>query len=168
MRKEIRSHFESKKNWLIVSDSNDDQANSFYNKINQVSKSFGITIPSIQDIKFERYNLKTRDKDEIMEFIKEIPNVERMDLVIVILSDRTQDHYKYIKRLLNERLGIPSQIVRSNNFSKDLSYFSNIVLQINVKLGGESYHLNFDNKELTQIVILYIFNFNIADDDCWI
>ena len=75
MRKEIRSPFESKKNWLIVSDRNDDQANNFYNKINQVSKTFGITIPSNQDIKFERYNLKTRDKDEIMEFIKEIPNV---------------------------------------------------------------------------------------------
>jgi hypothetical protein len=139
--------------WLIVTNRERDESNFFRNELEKASKTFQIPLCNCR---IEKYSLgNNRNKDFIMDFIKHIPNIKDYRLVIVILCNRTHDQYKYIKKFLNSELGLPSQVVRSDRFNKGLSYFSKVILQINAKLGGESYNIYFNNEDLKEIVIYF-------------
>ena len=142
MRNPIKISHQTRSDWLIVTNGEKDESNFFYKSLVDASKAFQIPV---NPPKYEKYYLNgNRDKYFITDFIKKIPNVEKYELVIVILCNRTHDQYKYIKEIINSKIGIPSQVVRSDRFSKGMSYFSKVILQINVKLGGENYNIHLN------------------------
>ena len=69
MKKAIILPYKPNGNWLIISNRNDDQSKFFYENIREASKTFEIEIPPLQYTQLEKYDLKGRNKDEIMEYL---------------------------------------------------------------------------------------------------
>jgi hypothetical protein len=76
---------------------------------------------------------------------------ENLQIVLIILDRFTEKCYKPIKQFINCEIGIPSQVVKCENLSKNLSYFTNVLNQMVIKMGKRLFTIEF-NKELTKIV----------------
>ena len=63
-------------------------------------------------------------------------------MIVIILDRNEKKYYNQIKNKLMTKFGIPSQVVVKQNLMKNLSYFTNVLLQMNVKLQGELFHIN--------------------------
>jgi len=88
------------------------------------------------------------------EFLKNNPNVNlTKDLFAIVLLDH-QSHYEAVKKSLCE-YGVLSQIILKNTARKSqLSSFSNILKQMNTKVGGESLKLKWPKSMTEQLVMV--------------
>lgn len=78
-------------------------------------------------------------------------NKGQFQIIFIILDRFTEKCYKDIKKYINEELGIPSQVVKCENLSKNLSYFTNVLNQMIIKMGKRLFTINFAS-ELSKIV----------------
>ncbi len=76
-----------------------------------------------------------------LEEIDKIRNLKDYSIIVIILSRNEKQFYKYIKNKVMSQYGIPSQVVLRENFSKNLSYFTNVLNQMNNKVGGELFKI---------------------------
>lgn len=79
-----------------------------------------------------------------------------LQIVLIILDRFTEKSYKEIKKYINCEIGIPSQVVKCENLSKNLSYFTNVLNQMIIKMGKRLFTIQF-NPELSKIVRKIIF-----------
>lgn len=124
--------------WLLFfnqSYSNDSQ--KFISSMQVCCKSFGITVE--QPICHQH---RCRNDKEIINEFSKISGLNEYMIIVVIISQREKGLYKSIKNALVTFYGLPSQVVQKEKFTKGLSYFSNVLLQMNTKLSGELFHLN--------------------------
>ena len=131
---------------LYYSDKNFEDAKKLVNSFKSCSKGIGILI---DDPKFVSHRWK--QEEECLEGLDNIKNLRAYQIIVIILNKNEKTFYKEIKNLLKSKYGIASQVVLKDNLSKNLSYFTNVLLQMNYKLSGElfvisSLHKNFRDK----------------------
>lgn len=78
-----------------------------------------------------------RYEEDFVNELNRIENIRSYSIIVIILSRGEKTLYKEIKKQITSNFGIPSQVVIRENFQKGLSYFTNVILQMNYKIGGE-------------------------------
>ena len=104
------------------------------------SKNLGVNIE-----KPEIKHFDVRNAGQFVDGLKTIDLNSGKKIVLICLNKRTSNFYPAIKKYLYENVGIPSQVMNVDK-STNLSYFSNVLSQMNVKVGGELYHININDK----------------------
>lgn len=126
--------------WLCIYEKDSySLAESLYTTMQKASPKLQISISEPEWL--ELSNLNSRD---VQQFLKGTASAQ-FQFVLVLLSDRRQ--YVQIKKLLEVDLGITSQFVHLT--PKKVSSFSiasNIIKQINLKIGGELYKVDLPNE----------------------
>jgi hypothetical protein len=104
-------------------------------------------------IKLGKSELIKMTSEEPNDWIKEISAryVKPFNLVLILLDDyfKYKGMYDPLKAHSLETKGYPTQILLTNclnNSRRKLSIVSNILLQVNTKLGGVSYKIDFSNE----------------------
>jgi hypothetical protein len=86
---------------------------------------------------------KCRDCQEYLDEIDKIKNLKDYSIIVFILSWNEKQYYKYIKNKVMSQYCIPSQVLLKENLNKKkLSYFTNVLLQMNYKIGGELFKIS--------------------------
>ena len=129
-----------KNSWIcITSKNNYDIALKMCRKLVESSKNYGIEIevPSIKEID-ARYS---------KDFIDELTYLKLQDykIIVFVLTKYIENFYNDIKNYVNLNLNKPCQCMRSINFSKNYSYYGNVLLQMQNKLGSELFYINLDD-----------------------
>ncbi|MCQ2819310.1 MAG: hypothetical protein MJ252_18760 [archaeon] len=132
-----------RQDWICISACEDykssmNDAKVMLGNLNKACRNLGIYIEEPEIIALNR----TTTKDQLLEQIRKI-NMENKKLIFFILSRFNKKFYGDIKRMLCCEMGIPSQMVCNMNRSQNLSYYSNVLNQINVKCGGSLYGIEF-------------------------
>lgn len=139
-------------NWLCVyHKDNFDDANLMLDSLKRASKSYDIKVADPEWL--EMNSLKAKDwKDNVEDYIKE----KKYDIVVFILDKYLENLYKDIKSHSLTYMGYRSQVIKPESLHKNaMSVASKILLQINYKLGGCSYKVNFP-KEITSQNLMII------------
>ena len=144
---------------MYYSDKNYHDAKKLVNSFKLCSKGIGIFV---DDPKFFSY--KWKREEECLEGLDNIKNLKAYQIIVIILNKYEKTFYKEIKNLLNSKYGIPSQVVLKENLYKNLSYFTNVLLQMNYKLRGELFVITSLYKTFKEKVI----NLLNKEYDCWI
>ena len=79
-------------------------------------------------------------------FISEMENMNlnsELKLILIILDRFSDSYYKNIKKYLITKVGTPSQVMKVENLSKNLSYFTNLLVQMIVKMDGQLFKIKF-------------------------
>ncbi len=129
----------TKLNWkIIVDEKNSSSANQFFDSLSRCSARMGVIVerPIIEKI-------TSRSVEGVINEMRNMRLNNELKIIVVLLSNFSQSHYNQIKTYLNTEVGTPSQVVKIENLSKNLSYFSNILMQIMVKMGGRLFKINF-------------------------
>jgi aubergine len=132
-------------NWLCVyHKENYNDANFIYDSLQKASASYGIKVGEPEWV--EMNSLKADDwKTEVEDYIKKT----KYDMVVFILDKYLDNLYKEIKKHSLTNAGYRSQVIKTESLQKNaMSVASKIILQINYKLGGCTYKVNF-NKDIT-------------------
>jgi hypothetical protein len=87
-----------------------------------------------------------KEDDFICELKLYEDELRNKQIVLIILDKYSVSYYAQIKNYLNTKLGIASQCMRVENKSKNLSYYSNVVNQMVVKIKGELYNIEISPK----------------------
>lgn len=147
----------TRRNWkIIVDDKNLTAANQLYENLCKCSGRMGI---SLERPEIERVSARSAEG-----FINEMKNMKlnnELRIVVIILNRFSESHYKQIKYYLNTEVGTPSQVVKAENLSKNLSYFTNVLCQMIVKMGGRLFKINFNDqlyKKVNNKLILILLN----------
>ena len=80
-----------------------------------------------------------------------------LQMLLIILDRHTERSYKEIKRYINSEVGIPSQVVKCENLSKNLSYFTNVLNQMIIKMGKRLFSISFDQNLYKVVRRLFLF-----------
>ena len=83
-------------------------------------------------------------------------------IILIILDNSSERSYREIKRYINTEVGTPSQVVKCEKLNSNLSYFTNVLNQMIIKMGSRLFSIDF-NKNLKNKVIKnlkYFHNFN--------
>ena len=133
----------SQSNWICVtSRANYDNAEQMIMSLKRASKELGVIIDT------PKFKGISAHKEE--DFISELKSYENelknKQIVLIILDKYSASYYAQIKNYLNTKLGVASQCMRVENKSKNLSYYSNVVNQMVVKIKGELYNIEISPK----------------------
>jgi hypothetical protein len=96
---------------------------------------------SIERPQIER--VTSRSAEGVINEMRNMKLNGELKIVVIILNRFSETHYKQIKYYLNTEVGTPSQVVKMENLSKNLSYFTNVLCQMIVKMGGRLFQINF-------------------------
>ena len=130
-----------KNSWIcITSKNNYRDAKTMCIKLIDSSKTYGIEIelPSIKEID-ARYS---RDFIDELNYL----NLQNYKIIVFVLTKYTENFYNDIKNYVNLHLKKPCQCMRSFNCGKSLSYYGNVLIQMQNKLGSELFYINLDNQ----------------------
>jgi hypothetical protein len=124
-------------NWIILCNNrNIEDAEKMITSFRTCGRGLGITV---EDPKIIEH--RCRREEDFLEEIDKIRNLKDYSIIVIILSRNEKQFYKYIKNKVMSQYGIPSQVVLRENFSKNLSYFTNVLNQMNNKVGGELFKI---------------------------
>nr|AID23631.1 piwi-1 [Hofstenia miamia] len=137
--------------FLYIYSSRDAQnANEFYKHLVNVGRPLGIQFGNCQKLELQQAYAKN--------ILQEINNniTPRTNMVFVILPDQNSARYVAIKnRLCVENRPIPSQCVTSRVISRPKgiqSVATKVMLQVNVKLGGDIWYIDFPKRTQKMMV----------------
>ena len=134
-------------NWLCFYEkSNYDDAESLYNNLEKASKAYGLKIGDPEWVEMQNKSSPTDWKETADEYFG--PGKEReFDFVVFLLGKNDNKLYPELKKHSLCTSGYVSQVVKARSMQKKgvLSVCSKILLQLNAKLRGVSYEVNFDN-----------------------
>ena len=82
-------------------------------------------------------------------------NKNNWKIIVVVLENSSKKCYPDIKEFIDKELAIPSQMLKKENDKKGLSFYSNIIKQMVVKVGGELFNIIL-HKNLNSDVIYYL------------
>jgi hypothetical protein len=124
-------------NWIIFCNNrNIGDAEKIVTSFKTCGKGLGI---SVEDPKI--FSHKCRSEDDYEEEIDRIKNLKHYSIIVIILNRNEKHYYKCIKNIITSKYGILSQVVIRENLIKNLSYFTNVLLQMNYKVGGELFQI---------------------------
>ena len=106
------------------------------------AKNLGIKI-----VKPEIKLIEAKNGNQFVEQLRKINFNDEKKIALICLNNQTSSYYPMIKKYLYEQIGIPTQVInmdKSKN-QRGLSYFSNVLNQMNVKVGGELYNININD-----------------------
>jgi hypothetical protein len=121
---------------IIVSQKNRSYAKQVVEKFQNCCKRMGIRV--------DEPSIEVFHSNEIAEEISRMNFNRNVQLLLIILDRRSEKSYKDIKNFINSKLGIPSQVVKCENLNKNLSYFSNVLNQMVIKMGKRLFTISFD------------------------
>jgi hypothetical protein len=130
------------KNWCVISSSsNGETARLMSKKLDECSGNMGV---KVGEPVFLEKNL--RNQEDWIEFIRSLDLPEKITKfglrVGVIILDRNSKHYyPAIKNLICTSIGLPTQVMLKENSTKNLSYYSGVLNQIQVKIGGRLFSI---------------------------
>ena len=134
-------------NWLCFYEkSNYDDAESLYKNLDKASKAYGLKIGDPEWVEMQNKSSPTDWKETADEYFG--PGKEReFDFVVFLLGKNDNKLYPELKKHSLCTSGYVSQVVKARSMQKKgvLSVCSKILLQLNAKLRGVSYKVNFDN-----------------------
>ena len=134
-------------NWLCFYEkSNYGDAESLYNNLEKASKAYGLKIGEPEWVEMQNKSSPTDWKETADEYFG--PGKEReFDFVVFLLGKNDNKLYPELKKHSLCTSGYVSQVVKARSMQKKgvLSVCSKILLQLNAKLRGVSYKVNFDN-----------------------
>ena len=134
-------------NWLCFYEkSNYDDAESLYKNLEKASKAYGLKIGEPEWVEMQNKSSPTDWKETADEYFG--PGKEReFDFVVFLLGKNDNKLYPELKKHSLCTSGYVSQVVKARSMQKKgvLSVCSKILLQLNAKLRGVSYKVNFDN-----------------------
>jgi len=122
---------------------NTDSKNKLSKLMKNAAKSY--------DIKFGRSEFHIMTSEDPKEWMKEILKAEKsknFNIIIILIDEYFQGKglYDSLKSFCQEEQGVISQFICTRNLEKNaMSVVSNILIQINSKIGGVSYKVNFDS-----------------------
>jgi hypothetical protein len=139
---------------ILVNQKNKSYANQVVENFRKCSRRMGINIgdPSIECF-------SANNAEGIINEISRFNLNDNLKIIFIILDRFTEKCYKPIKKFINCEIGIPSQVVRCENLSKNLSYFTNVLNQMIIKMGKRLFTIEF-NRELSKIVRKILNNLN--------
>lgn len=122
-------------------------ANQFVDSLSRCCGRIGVRVEKPE---IERVNSRNADG-----FVNEMRNMHlnsHLKIILIILDKFSENNYKKIKTYLNTEVGTPSQVVKAENLSKNLSYFTNVLVQMVVKMGGILFKINMTNNLYTSVI----------------
>ena len=131
--------------WIcIYNKENYDSAGLLFETMTKAAKTFGITVKEPEWIETKTFDAR----DWIKEVESYLSKKKTIKMVVFLLSKKTKRLYKDIKTNSLVSKGYLSQVILRENLSdkKCMSVCSNLVKQINFKLGGFLYKINFDKQ----------------------
>jgi hypothetical protein len=131
------------KDWLFLYEKhNYNDAENFWNNLQKASKGYGI---SISEPEWVEMNDGTYNSFDWTETVNDYRKKFQYQFVLFFL-DRNDKIYKDLKKHSLTEKGYISQVVKVFSVKKNtLSVCSKILIQLNNKLGGETYKVNFGN-----------------------
>ena len=139
---------------MLYNERNSNEAEKLISSLKACSRGVGIILEDPKKISH-----KCRREDDFLEELDYINNLLNYKIIVIILNRNEKTFYKEIKNKIMTKFGIASQVVLKENLSKNLSYFTNVLLQMNYKLGCELYHIsdlpNFREKVNKNIILEY-------------
>jgi len=134
------------KNWvLIVTDRDQTGVKDLISSMKKVAAPLGMNVsdPNIKTIKDNR-------KDTYINAISDAMKKGSWDLVMVILANNNVDTYAAVKHKLSVLEAQPSQCFLSKNLKNKglMSIATQVIIQINAKLGGEPWGVKIPVKGL--------------------
>jgi len=139
----------TRRNWkIIVDERNQSSANQLYDNLCKCSGRMGISLerPEIEKV-------SARSAEGVIGELRNMKLNNDLKMIVIILNRSSESHYKQIKYYLNTEVGTPSQVVKMENLSKNLSYFTNVLCQIMVKMGGRLFKINFMRNLYNEVII---------------
>ena len=117
----------------------------FFELVKQSASGYGIIIGKKDYRSLNTENINTWKKE-----IEKCGQSGKYNIIIIMLDDYLNKIglYDELKLFSNEKKGIITQFVLTNSFSKKngMSVVSNILIQMNIKIGGISYKVDFDKQ----------------------
>ena len=129
------------KNWLFLYEQhNYNDAEYFWNNLQKASKGYGILINEPEWVEMENYSNYYEDwTGTVNDYMKKF----KYQFVLFFL-DRKDFLYKDLKIHSLSEKGYVSQVVKTFSIRKNImSVCSKILIQLNNKLGGETYRVDF-------------------------
>ena len=133
------------KNWLFLYEQhNYKDAENFWNNLQKASKGYGILINAPEWVEMENYSNYYEDWTETVNYYLEKFKYQ----FVLFFLDRKDFLYKDLKKHSLSEKGYVSQVVKTFSIRKNImSVCSKILIQLNNKLGGETYRV-----ELSEII----------------
>jgi aubergine-like protein len=139
-------------NWVLISSvKTGAQAAEFSRVIQQVGKPFGIEVAKPKEV-----GLQNDSAGGFVQAIKENYVHGQTQLVVCILPDQRKERYDAIKKYCVSEQGIVSQCVLSKTIAKEkvvMSACTKIIMQMNVKLGGQLWAVEIPMKNAMTVGI---------------
>jgi hypothetical protein len=131
------------RNWLFLYEKhNYNDAENFWNNLLKASKGYGIRISEPEWVEM---NDRSNNSLDWTETVNDYMKKDKYQFVLFFL-DRNDFLYKDLKKHSLTQKGYISQVVKTFSIRKNtLSVCSKILIQLNNKLGGQSYKVNFGN-----------------------
>lgn len=123
---------------VLVHEKNRDRVNTIVENFRKCSRRLGINIgnPIVETFQ------GNSTQGIIGEFSHMRLNND-LRIILIILDKYSEKSYKEIKRYINCEVGTPSQVVRCENLTKNLSYFTNVLTQMIIKMGSRLFSIEF-------------------------
>ena len=138
--------------WVVISSrQNQPTAEDMVRSLQRCSEQLGI---SVEKPKFLSHN--ARYGQDLVDFLSE-QDLTKYKMVMTVVDKNTEKMYGDYKKFLCSKIGVLSQNVRKDNASKNLSYFSNVLSQMNAKMGGELYKIGIDENLQKNVSIVIKF-----------
>ena len=127
--------------WLFLYEKhNYNDADNFWNNLQKASKGYGI---KISEPEWVEMNDKSNNAEDWTETVNDYMKKNKYQFVLFFL-DRNDFIYKNLKKHSLSQKGYISQVVKTFSIRKNtLSVCSKILIQLNNKLGGETYRVDF-------------------------
>ena len=126
--------------WAIVSIAKieSDVLTRFMNQFKNIYRNHGGDV--LQDAYCQLYNSRTNLGELVNTLYKEIKakhNNKAPQMIFVVVADKTLSTYERLKKSLDCRFAVVSQILLAQNVQKcQPQYISNVCMKVNAKLGG--------------------------------
>jgi hypothetical protein len=81
-------------------------------------------------------------KDVVAQFDLVMGEIERPQIIFILHSFKSEAFYEGVKKGIQMKYGIPTQVCYKNNLKKGKNLAANLLKQMNVKLRGDLYHIS--------------------------
>lgn len=127
---------------------NEREKNNFANLTKTAAKGYGIEFE-----KTDYKNISSEDPSEWIKIIESFGKTKQYNIILILIDEYLQakGFYEILKTQCLEKKGIPTQFILTKSLGKNaLSIISNILLQINTKIGGISYKVSLDQRVINR------------------
>ena len=125
---------------------------NFGNLAKTAAKGYGIVLD-----KTDYKSLYSEDPKDWIKAIESISGTRQYNIVVILIDEYLQGKgfYDILKQQCLELKGIPTQFVLTKSLGKNgMSIVSNILLQMNSKIGGVSYKVDFDQSIINRKIMV--------------